>query len=132
MTSFQRAAELQALLEGVALPASRQGLVDYVSGQPGGSAYRADLEGLPDREYRSLPEVAEALAPVQPASEYEPPEPREESDQPPGGDGYVTADPVSGAVRNDAPPGNPPQSAIEQQSERQNAQKERQDKLLGA
>ena len=131
MTSFQRAAELQALLEGVALPASRQDLVDYVSGQPGGSAYRADLEGLPDREYRSLPEVAEALAPVQPASPYEPAKPREESDQPPGGDAYVTVDPVSGAVRNDAPPGNPPKSAIEQQSERQNAQKARQDKFLG-
>jgi hypothetical protein len=131
MTSFQRAAELQALLEGVALPASRQGLVDYVSGQPGGSAYRADLEELPDREYRSLPDVAEALAPVQPVSAYDPPKPREESDQPPGGDGYVTADPVSGAVRNDAPPGNPPQSAIEQQTERQNAQKARQEEFFG-
>jgi hypothetical protein len=131
MTSFQRAAELQALLEGVPLPASRQQLVDYVSGQPGGPAFRADLEDLPDREYRSLPDVAEALAPVQPASAYEPPEPHEESDLPPGGDDYVTVAPVPGAVRHDAPPGNPPQDAIQQQTETQNAQKERQDKLLG-
>jgi hypothetical protein len=132
MTSFQRAAELQALLEGVSLPASRQELIDYVSGQPGGPAFRADLERLPDREYGAVDEVAEALAPVQPTAAYEPPEPHEESDLPPGGGDYVTAEPVSGAVRHDAPPGNPPQSAIEQQTQTQNAQKERQDKLLGA
>jgi hypothetical protein len=35
-------------------------------------------------------------------------------------------------VRHDAPPENPPQKAIEQQTKTQNAQKERQDKLLGA
>jgi Protein of unknown function (DUF2795) len=131
MASFQRAAELQALLEGVALPASRQELIDYVSRQPGGSAFRADLEGLPDDEYESLTDVNEALVRVQPAAAYEPPDPHEESDRPPGGDDYVTAGAVSGAVRDDAPPGNPPQSAIEQQTERQNAQKERQDQLLG-
>jgi Protein of unknown function (DUF2795) len=131
VTSFQRATELQSLLEGVSLPASRRELLDYLSTQPAGFAFRADLERLPDRDYRSLDDVGEALVPVQPHSDHGGPEPNEESDLPPGGPDYVSPDPVPGAVRQDAPPGNPPQDAIEQQTEAQNAQKERQDKLLG-
>jgi hypothetical protein len=43
----------------------------------------------------------------------------------------MRANPTSGEVRHDPPPGNPPQKAIEQQTKTQNEQKERQDKLLG-
>lgn len=129
----QRVAELQGLLEGVPLPASRQALLDYLAAQSGGYRFRADLERLPDREFRSLDEVAETLVSVQPAAGGRPVAlPREESDLPPGGSDYVTPHPVSGAVRDDAPPGNPPQKAIEQQTQTQNAQKERQDTLLGS
>lgn len=128
----QRVAELQGLLEGVGLPASRQELLDYLSAQRGGYRFRSDVEGLPDREFRSLDEVAETLVSVQPAGRDGPGAlPREESDLPPGGSDYVTPHPVSGAARHDAPPGNPPQKAIEQQTQTQNAQKERQDTLLG-
>ena len=47
MTSFQRAAMLQALLEGVPLPASRDALIDYAEQQEGGHAFRAPSD--PDR-----------------------------------------------------------------------------------
>ena len=57
----QRAAELQALLEGVALPASRSDLVAYAASQKDGDGFRADLESLPDRSYSALDEVGEEL-----------------------------------------------------------------------
>ena len=69
----QRTAELQVLLEGVALPASRQELLDYAGQQPGGQEFLADLRTLPDREYARLDEVGEELFPVQPSSSAEPP-----------------------------------------------------------
>jgi hypothetical protein len=122
---------LQTLLEGVPLPAEKRDLIAYAQEQ-GDHVPAGLLERLPDREYRSLDEVGEALAPVQPsAAEDEAPMPRAESDLPPGGDDYVEPSPVPGGVRHDAPPGNPPQKAIEQQSKRQNAQKERQEQQLG-
>lgn len=60
--SPQRAAELQVVLEGVALPAKKQELLDYARTQD--AAAVSDLQALPDREYSSLDEVGEALAPV--------------------------------------------------------------------
>ena len=57
--------------------------------------------------------------------------PREESDLPPGGENYVQPHPEPGAVRHDAPPGNPPQKALEKQSQAQNEQLERQKEKLG-
>ena len=131
-TETQRAAELQGLLEGIALPASRQELLDYALGQSGGHRFRPDLERLPDQEFRSLDDVAEALVAVQPSAKDRAAEPREESGLPPGGADYVTPHPASGSVRDDAPPGNPPQKAIETQTQTQNGQKERQEKLLGS
>ena len=56
--------------------------------------------------------------------------PREESDAPPGGDAYVDPNPEPGAVRNDAPPWNPPQNALEEQTKTQQEQKQRQDEEL--
>ncbi len=128
--SFARAAELQVVLEGVPLPATKQALVEYASRHDEAAA--RDLEALPDREYRTLDEVREALAPVQPEHRHEDAAlPREESDAPPGGADYVDPNPKPGAVRDDAPPWNPPQKALEKQSKTQRKQKERQQRELG-
>lgn len=124
----QRAAELQSVLEGVPLPAQKADLLAYAGDQDASAA--ADLQGLPDREYASLDEVGEALAPVQP--EWPSPavhEPRDESGQPPGGDAYVDPHPEPGAVRPSGPSSNPPQKALEQQTKTQKQQQERQKQL---
>ena len=106
MTSFQRAAMLQALLEGVPLPASRDELIEYVEQQDGGHAFRPELERLPDRDYGALDEVGEALAPVQPSWDgTQPDAPRPESGLPPGGHAYTDAAAEPGAVREHGPRG---------------------------
>jgi Protein of unknown function (DUF2795) len=122
-------ARLQALLEGVDLPAAKADLIRYARLHDREAA--SALERLPDREYARIDDVGEALAPVQPQRPHGSKLPREESDLPPGGEDYVTAHPTPGHVRDDAPPENPPQKAIEQQTKTQNAQKKRQEKLLG-
>lgn len=127
--STRRVAELQVVLEGVPLPASKAELLDYARTQDGDAA--RELESLPDRTYRSLDEVGEAVASVQPPREQAHAEvPREESDAPPGGDDYVDPNPEPGAVRHDAPPWNPPQKALEEQTKSQQEQKQRQDEEL--
>ena len=128
--STQTAALIQVVLEGVPLPATKAELVDYARSEDPDVARL--LEALPDREYRSLDEVGEALAPVQPPrSQPEAAVPREESDAPPGGEDYVEPHPEPGAVRHDAPPDNPPQKTLEQQTKTQNEQLERQREKLG-
>jgi hypothetical protein len=130
---YAEVATLQVLLEGVPLPAEKSELIAYARAQDGDSGAATELlELLPDREYKSLDEVGEALAPVQPAAGDEAELPRAESDLPPGGDDYVDPSPVPGGVRHDAPPDNPPQKAIEEQAKTQNEQKERQEKHLGS
>jgi hypothetical protein len=127
--STQRAAEIQVVLEGVALPATKAELLEYARRQQADAA--REVETLPDKEYRSLDEVGEALAPVQPPwIEPHAEVPREESDAPPGGDAYLDPNPESGAVRPDAPPWNPPQKALEQQTKTQEEQKQRQEEEL--
>ena len=127
--SIARSAELQVALEGVPLPATKSELVEYARSQDEDAARR--LESLPDREYRSLDEVGEALAPVQPSRpEPEVAVPHEESDAPPGGDDYVDPSPKPGAVRHDAPPWNPPEEALEKQSKIQKEQQRRQEEEL--
>jgi hypothetical protein len=126
----QAAAEIQVVLEGVHLPATKAELVDYARREDPDAACL--LEALPAREYRSLDEVGEALAPVQPPrTQPDAAVPREESDQPPGGESYVKPHPEPGAVRHDAPPSNPPQKALEQQTKVQSEQLERQQEKLG-
>ena len=128
--STQTATLIQVVLEGVPLPATKAELVNYARREDPGSAPL--LEALPDREYRSLDEVGETLAPVQPVrSQPDAAVAREESDLPPGGDDYVAPYPQPGAVRHDAPPENPPQKALEKQSQAQNEQLERQKEKLG-
>ena len=119
------AAEVQVVLEGVPLPAKRRQLIDYARTQDQDAARR--LESLPDREYRSLDEVGEALEPVQPERAKPRTElPRDESGQTPGGDAYVDPRAEPGAVRPSAPRDNPPQKTLEQQSKTQKEQQERQ------
>ena len=126
--STREAAELQVVLEGVALPARKDELVAYARSQDEGAAER--LTALPDREYRSLDDVGEALAPVQPPRRKPDAErPHEESGAPPGGDAYLDPDAEPGAVRPSAPASNPPQKALEQQTKTQKQQAERQKRL---
>jgi Protein of unknown function (DUF2795) len=86
---FAPVAELQTLLEGVPLPTAKRDLVDYAKRQDGGDGVLGLLSRLPDREYATLDEVGEELNPVQPRFGREPPLPREESGEPPGGPDYV-------------------------------------------
>jgi Protein of unknown function (DUF2795) len=128
---FSDAVTLQVLLEGVDLPAAKSDLVRYAREQERDVAAVRLLERLPERQYASLDEVGEALAPVQPASSRDGRLPRDESGLPPGGDNYLKTNPTPGAVRHDAPPENPPQKALEQQTKTQNEQKQKQKEMLG-
>jgi hypothetical protein len=95
----QRAAEIQAVLEGVDLPARKSKLIDYAREQDASVA--RDLQGLPEREYARLDEVGELLAPA-PAARTEPRLPRPESGAPPGGPDYLTPFPAdTGRVQRD-------------------------------
>jgi hypothetical protein len=115
------------LLVGIALPAARQELLDYAARQTDGEDFRGDLESLPDREYATLDEVGEELVHVQPSgSASAPPPPRDESGQPPGGDAYTDPAPEPGAVRPDWPEDNPPEKALEQQTQTDKTQQQRQ------
>ena len=106
MASFQRVAELQVLLEGVALPATREELLEYALRQSGGDSFRSELDQLPEREFATLDEVGEELAAVQPGSgERRPRAPEPESGVPPGGEAYTDASAEPGAVREQGPGG---------------------------
>ena len=95
-----RVAQLQVLLEGVALPAAKQDLLRYARGEGAAPAELALLEALPDRGYASIDEVGETLQPVQPATNGAQPErPQAESGLPPGGDAYTDPSPEPGRVR---------------------------------
>jgi Protein of unknown function (DUF2795) len=121
-------AEIQVVLEGVDLPARKKELLAYASSQDERAA--GVLQSLPDREYRSIDEVAEALSPVQPSSSHANAHlPRDESGKPPGGDAYLDADAEPGAVRPSGPSSNPPQKALEEQTKSQKQQQERQQHL---
>jgi hypothetical protein len=90
-------AELEALLEGVPLPATRKDLLRHARRDGGGGA-EAALRALPDRRCSSVDEVGEALEPVQPTWARPVRVPRPESDLPPGGPHY-------GSGRRPAPAG---------------------------
>jgi hypothetical protein len=127
--SSREAAELQVVLEGVDLPADKRKLIEYARSQDDRAG--GLLQALPDREYRSLDEVGEALAPVQPGRLEPVPQqgPHEESGAQPGGDAYLDAKARPGEVRPSAPESNPPQKALEQQTKIQKQQQERQKQL---
>jgi len=101
-----RVAELQVVLEGVPLPASKQQLVQHARGEDADPGLIALLEALPEREYPSIDDVGEALRPVQPSSEPgQPQQPKPESGLPPGGEAYTDASAEPGAVRERGPEG---------------------------
>jgi hypothetical protein len=91
--NHQRAAEIQVVLEGVRLPATRDELLRYAAGEDAAAAH--ELAGLPDREYESLDEVGEELVHVHPLLPAAVPLPRAESGDPPGGDDYLNAPPAA-------------------------------------
>jgi hypothetical protein len=97
--NLQRAAEIQVVLEGVKLPATRDELVHYAALQDAEAA--VELERVPDREYESIDEVGEELARVQPDFPAQPPATHPESGSPPGKADYVNPSPTPGAVRPD-------------------------------
>jgi hypothetical protein len=98
--SFQRAALLQVLLEGVPLPAEKHALLDYARRQEGGGDLADDLERLPDRKFRSLDEVGELIVSVQPDFAQPGPLPRPESAEPPGGEAYTEGLRLAGLDQN--------------------------------
>src|SRR5919199_636465 len=104
----QLAAYAASVLEGVSLPAQKRELVRYAREQDGGARVVGDLELLPDREYATLDEVAEELAPVQPPRRREEKLPQPESGGLPGAGDYTNPHPVPGHVRDD--PGDRPAS----------------------
>jgi hypothetical protein len=96
-----RAAELQVLLEGVSLPATKDQLLEYAVQQRAAPLFLEALGALPDRVYVRLDEVGEELVHVQPpAPPAEPRTPGEESGDPPGGGAYTDRDPEPGRVRD--------------------------------
>lgn len=125
MIDTQRATEIQAVLEGVALPATKAQLLAYARAQE--PDVTRDLEGLPDEQFSRLDDVGELLMLTPTRRTESVRAPRPESGKPPGGDDYTKPFPAdTGRVRHDAPPANPPQKAIEQASKRQKQQKEAQ------
>jgi hypothetical protein len=96
-----RTAELQVLLEGVPLPATKDQLLEYAVRQRAAPQFLEALGALPDREYVRLDEVGEELVHVQPtAPPRERRKPSEESGDPPGGGAYTDTDPEPGRVRD--------------------------------
>jgi ABC-type transporter Mla subunit MlaD len=95
----QRSAIVQAVLEGVALPATKDELIAYARGQEPDIV--RDLQGLPDEEFQRLDDVGELLTLVPTARTEEPTLPRPESGKPPGGDDYLKPFPDdTGRVRD--------------------------------
>jgi hypothetical protein len=93
----QRIAELQVVLEGIRLPATRRQLIEYAARYD--ASFTSALELLPDREYDRIDAVGEELLAVQPALPSHTPLPKPESGEPPGGADYVapTQEPGSGS-----------------------------------
>lgn len=80
-------AYVEAVLEGVPLPATREVLIKYAE-HTGDQPTATVLKSLPSRMFSTLDEVGEALEPVQPQWARERRVPKSESDLPPGGPAY--------------------------------------------
>jgi hypothetical protein len=96
----QRAAEIQVVLEGIRLPATRGELIAYARRWDPAAAL--ELEAIADRAYDRIDDVGEALLRVQPVAESEVQLPRPESGLPPGGDSYVLGEQQARAGGNGA------------------------------
>jgi hypothetical protein len=95
--NLQRAAEIQVLLEGITLPATREQLVRYAAAQDAEAA--VELELIADREYHRIDEVGEELAPTQPDLPERQAHPHPESGRLAGGEDYLNPQPTPGAIR---------------------------------
>lgn len=124
VVDFQRAAEIQVVLEGIRLPATRDELVAYALHEDGDAA--AALARIPDREYDRIDAVGEALRRTSPRRSEPERLPKPESGLPPGGEDYLTSRPESGAVRRPDGAVTPPQQVIEEQTRTQQRQKQAQ------
>ncbi len=122
--NLQRAAQIQVVLEGIDLPATRAELVRYAAREDRDAA--AALEQIEDRSYGFIDDVGEQLAPTAVASRGDGRLPQPESGKPPGGADYLRPFPESGAVRPSAPPTNPPKKTTEQQTKTQKRQQRNQ------
>ena len=122
---LQRSAEIQVVLEGISLPASRDQLVRYAARFDEAAA--RTLETIPNRQYKRIDEVGDELAGTKPVRAASDNLPKPESGKPPGGDDYVRPFPEPGKVRHDAPRDHPPQKPIEEASKTQKRQKAEQD-----
>jgi hypothetical protein len=116
----QRAAEVQVVLEGISLPASRAELVRYASREDAEAADALAL--IPEGDYDCIDAVGEALVSTALRRRQDASLPKPESGAPPGGSDYVNAHPQSGAVRRSAPRGNPPKKTLEEQTKTQKRQ----------
>lgn len=94
--------ELQKLLEGVRLPATKDELLEHAVRQRAEPQLLEALRSIPDRPYERLDEVGEEVVRVQPSPPREPPpRPRDESGAPPGDEAYTDPSPEPGGVRAD-------------------------------
>jgi uncharacterized protein DUF2795 len=92
--NLQRAAEIQVVLEGIGLPATRDELVSYAAAEDREAA--SALRQIEDRTYGRIDEVGEQLAATQPLRRTTTSLPRPESGEPPGGADYVRSFPAGG------------------------------------
>ena len=80
---FQRVAEIQVVLEGVSLPATRDQLIAYARSEDPAAAEA--LERIPAGEYDRLDAVGEALVRTSPRQRAASRLPQPENGKPPGG-----------------------------------------------
>ena len=122
----QRVSEIQALLEGVPLPASRSMLVEYAAAEDRQAAALLE-QRLPDQEFDHLDHVGELLLGGIRPPYAATPLPVPESGKPPGGDDYLRPFPRPGAVRKSAPKTHPQSKVLQEQTKTQKKQKAKQD-----
>jgi hypothetical protein len=91
--NLQRAAEIQVVLEGIGLPATREELVRYAAREDREAA--SALRQIEDRTYRRIDEVGNELVATQPVSRTTTSLLRPESGEPPGGVDCVRPFPAS-------------------------------------
>ena len=120
--NLQRAAQIQVVLEGIDLPATRDELIRYAAGEDRDAA--AALEQIARGVARQHQLGGEHDAGAFGLGGSRLPQP--ESGKPPGGADYLRPFPESGAVRPSAPPTNPPKKTIEQQTKTQKRQQQNQ------
>jgi hypothetical protein len=116
----QRVNEIQALLEGVPLPATRLMLVEYAAAEDADAAQLL-AQRLPEQEFDRIDLVGELLLGAVTAPPSPTPLPVPESGTPPGGDDYLRPFAEPGAVRGSAE-----REVLEAQSKTQQRQKQRQ------